>query len=316
MQEETEYTTVQLNQDNFPDFLQIFRASFPGNNTSDNKFRAKFDTSYSGRVYCGFLAYKGPEQPAAYFGFFPMLAEYQGRKLLIGQSGDVATHPSHRQKGLFRLLHNRSLSYCDETGFEFLFAFPNASSLPGFMKSGWSLGEPMETLVRMNQVSLLSRFVRKIFPAQFAAFQAAMLRKHSIQPDTSMQPESLCRKYADGAAMIPRSAEYLGYKLRIESVIIQLSGGSAWVAAKGNQLILCDLFGVNHEELMHELLRFAGKNGFDAILFSSNMPALNGWLTACFGFSARKSIPTTIKATRNGPESLRLCLSGGDFDIL
>jgi GNAT superfamily N-acetyltransferase len=316
MQEVTEYTAVLLNQDNFPDFLRIFRASFPGNNISDRTFRAKFETSYTGKVYCGFLAYKAPDQPAAYFGLFPMLAEYQGRKLLIGQSGDVAAHPSHRQKGLFRLLHNRCLSYCDESGFEFLFAFPNASSLPGFMKSGWSLGEPMETMVRMNQVSILKRFMRKIFPGKFAARQAAVLRQHSIQPDASMHSDSLCRKYADGAAMIPRSVEYLGYKLRIESVIIQLSGGSAWVAAKGNQLILCDLFGENHEKLMQQLLRFAGKNGFDAILFSSNMPALNGWLTARFGFSARKSIPMTLKATRNGPESLRLCLSGGDYDIL
>jgi GNAT superfamily N-acetyltransferase len=309
------YKTERLNENNFRSFTEIFHASFPGNQYSDAYFLKKFDTSHSEHQFYGHLAYNEEKnQPAAYFGVFPVFAEWQGQQLLTGQSGDVATHPEHRQKGLFRILHDATLRLCKADAFDFLFAFPNANSLPGFIKAGWHTGQAMETWIKRLSTGLPDRLYRKLLPKQFAAAQQNKINQLSVEPDHSVNLlPGLAASFAGSNVRLTRSAAYLRYKNSLGSKLIRLAHGYAWIALKGNQLLICDLLGEQKNELLHDLSVFAAQAGFDFLVCTSNIQEGNFWLREN-GFIKRKQITLTVHSLQTDVPADMLMLTGGDFD--
>ncbi len=309
------YATERLNEDNFRSFTEVFRASFPNNRYSDAYFREKFDTRHSEHRFYGHLAFeKETHNPAAYFGVFPVFAEREDKILLAGQSGDVATHPDHRQKGLFRILHDATLGLCAADAFDFLFAFPNANSLPGFLKAGWQTGQAVETWIKRLPTGIYVRLLRKLLPGKFAARQKKMLNARSVQPNADLAGlPGLAVYFTGNCIRLTRSVAYLNYKNRLGSKVIQLTHGYAWVAFKGNQLLICDLFGEPKNGLLKELSHFAASAGFDYLVFTSNITSCNAWLRG-HGFSKRREITLTVHSMRTPVEAGLLMLTGGDFD--
>jgi GNAT superfamily N-acetyltransferase len=309
------YTTERLNSDNFRSFTEIFHASFPGNQYNDAYFVKKFDTNHSEHRFYGHVAYdKEKHQAAAYFGVFPVFAEWQGKRLLSGQSGDVATHPEHRQRGLFRILHDATLKLCKADAFDFLFAFPNANSLPGFIKAGWQTGQPIETWIKQLPTRMYIRLCRKLLPKQFAATQQNKINQLSVEPDNSVaQLPGLAASFSGSNVRLTRSAAYLSYKNSLGSKLIRLTHGYAWVAFKGNQLLICDLLGEQKNELFQDLSVFATNAGFDYLVFTSNIKECNSWLQG-FGFTKRKQIALTVQSLNTDVSAEHLMLTGGDFD--
>lgn len=309
------YATERLNAENFRSFTEVFRASFPHSRCSDAYFRDKFDTRHSDHLFYGHLAFeKETHNPAAYFGVFPVFATSGEKTLLAGQSGDVATHPDHRQKGLFRVLHDATLGLCAAEAFDFLFAFPNANSLPGFIKAGWQTGQEMETWFKQLSPGLPKRLYRKLLPKHFAATQQNKLNQYSVQADNSIALlPGMAASFAGSKVRLTRSAAYLSYKNRLGSKLIRLAHGYAWIAFKGNQVLICDLFGEQKNELLDDLSVYAAQTGFDFLVFTSNIAECNLWLKEK-GFTKRKQITLTVYSLQTDVAPELLMLTGGDFD--
>ena len=93
---------------------------------------------------------------AAAGSLWPMMFQWQGRRLCAVQACDTVVHPDFRRRGLFGALINARKSRAAELDVDFIFNFPNANSLPGYMKAGWNFLGRVPWYVRvMNPVSLI-----------------------------------------------------------------------------------------------------------------------------------------------------------------
>jgi GNAT superfamily N-acetyltransferase len=52
---------------------------------------------------------------------------------------DTATHPGHQRRGIFSALTRYAIDDLETRGIPFIFNTPNANSLPGYLKLGWSV---------------------------------------------------------------------------------------------------------------------------------------------------------------------------------
>jgi GNAT superfamily N-acetyltransferase len=66
-----------------------------------------------------------------------------------GRAVDTATHPAHRRQGIFSTLTRRALDQARGEGIDLIFNTPNRSSLPGYLKLGWTRVGRIHPLVRL-----------------------------------------------------------------------------------------------------------------------------------------------------------------------
>jgi hypothetical protein len=132
---EQSYQIHRLSKERLHDLYRLFKNSKRWFFQKSYKFfKEKYNTSYTGIEYVGFIAYDLNGDPAAFYGIIPMIGNYNGESILIGQSADTLTHPNHQKKGLFIYLANRTYILAKEEGVKFLYGLPNSNSYPGFIK--------------------------------------------------------------------------------------------------------------------------------------------------------------------------------------
>src|SRR3954451_14581346 len=110
----------------------------------NNYFQKKYDTSYTGTSYIGYIAYNKEKFPIAYYGVMPCHIQYKNEIILSAQSGDTMTHPMYRYKGMFVELSRMTFELCKASGIKIVFGFPNQNSYHGAIhKLGWTMTEQM-----------------------------------------------------------------------------------------------------------------------------------------------------------------------------
>lgn len=131
---ENSFEFIRLNERYYEEFQRLFKASF-GIKLTLKEIYGKFNTDYTGLKHLGFIALdKKSGRAAAYYGVIPLVAQYNGQRILCAQSGDTMTHPEYRGKGLFIALAKETYSLCKAEGVHFVFGFPNKNSYPGFIR--------------------------------------------------------------------------------------------------------------------------------------------------------------------------------------
>lgn len=96
-------------------------------------------------------------QPAAAGCLWPINLRWQGRDLRALQACDTAVNPEFRRRGLFSTLNKERQSCAREQNVDLIFNFPNANSLPGYLKAGWQFVGRVPWLVRiMRPISIVS----------------------------------------------------------------------------------------------------------------------------------------------------------------
>ncbi|MEZ5021728.1 MAG: GNAT family N-acetyltransferase, partial [Chitinophagales bacterium] len=127
------YKLVKINPDNYQFIQQLYKDCFDLKQTLA-EIEEKYNTSEFNIRDIGLLAFDG-NQPAAYYGIFPVVAEYNGQDFQIAQTGDVMTSPNYRKKGLFTFLAKKIHLLAKEYGIELIYGFPNKNSTPGFKRN-------------------------------------------------------------------------------------------------------------------------------------------------------------------------------------
>jgi GNAT superfamily N-acetyltransferase len=144
----SDYRIERLSYRTINDLYWLFNTASKSSKTL-KVFERKYNTSYTGILYVGFLAYDKNDKPAAFYGIIPTFSFINESKILIAQSTDTFTHPNHQRKGLFTLLAKKTYDLAKELNIEFIYGVPNEKSFPGFIKKlVWNHIDNMHYLIQ------------------------------------------------------------------------------------------------------------------------------------------------------------------------
>jgi hypothetical protein len=163
--ENGDYIFQRFTEKEIPDLVYLF-TTINNHKYSDEFFRKKFETSFTGISYVGYIAYhKDTKEAAAFYGVFPVFLEYQNNKFLAAQSGDTITNPKHQKKGLFIALAKLTYALCKELQVQIVFGFPNGNSSYGFFnKLDWKPDGQIHKYVVNTGASIIKKLSRKFLP--------------------------------------------------------------------------------------------------------------------------------------------------------
>jgi GNAT superfamily N-acetyltransferase len=68
------------------------------------------------------------------------------------QPCDTVVHPEFRNRGLFTKMTIEAIQIAQENDADLLFNFPNAQSLPGYLKLGWTYVSKIEWMFKINNI--------------------------------------------------------------------------------------------------------------------------------------------------------------------
>jgi GNAT superfamily N-acetyltransferase len=103
----------------------------------------RYDDNPCGQAL-SFLSRPQEAEGVAGYACSPRLAVTRGRACaLVGETGDVMTHPDWRKRGLFSALDRAAREEADRRGWPLMFGFPNRHSAHIFVELGW---EPIGTV--------------------------------------------------------------------------------------------------------------------------------------------------------------------------
>jgi hypothetical protein len=129
----TDYYVQKVSLDCYPLMKELFLSAF-NMKTDYSRFIKQYDTQKLGHSVIGFLAiHKISNEPAAYYGVFPLKALIDGKETLIALSGDTMTHKNHRKKGLFIHLAESTFDECRKNGIQLIVGLPNENSYHGLV---------------------------------------------------------------------------------------------------------------------------------------------------------------------------------------
>jgi hypothetical protein len=260
-----EYTVERLNRSNLPDLVKLHAAVYGELKTG--YFTGKYDTSYTGISYIGFLAYNNNRVPIAFYGVTPCFLTYGNEEILAAQSVDTMTHPEHRYKGMFVELSHKTFELCKESGIRVIFGFPNQNSLHGAIhKLGWKMTGFMDYFnIPVKTIPLYSLSRRfQSFKKLYAWYTRLILSKFLLPEkglSNSMKEE--------GFAVVNRTTEYLQYRTYSATRLIRAGKCKAWIKLS-DSLMIGDIEGANKHnfpELLKELKRIAALLGIRQVQF-------------------------------------------------
>jgi hypothetical protein len=234
--EQIPYTFKRIEKKLLGDLQYIYQDAFSKSITTE--FLAqKLDTSIFGLCYVGFIAYSSENEPAAFYGVFPCMVNYNGVKYLVAQSGDTMTHSKHTGKGLFTALAKMTYDYCRETGVHLVFGFPNQNSYPGFTKKlDWIHFDDMHAyLIRVKCMpwQRVKRLLKlpEIIHQKWGNFIFSFYKK-------SIAFQSSC---SDDGVVIEHSKDFFDYKTYAKNYLIQIEGVNVWLKFNEQFLLVGDI---------------------------------------------------------------------------
>lgn len=229
----SEYRFERLADANLKDLLFLYRHSF--NETESLDFlQKKYNTTSFGLKNVGFIAYSITNQPAAYYGVFPVKAQFKGKEILVAQSGDTMTHPDHRGKGLFITLAKMTYDLAKQLGVEFIFGFPNDNSYPGFIKKLEWVHYANIHNYRIKTGALPFEKIAKKFKIVSKPYSAFLLNK--IKDTGSFFQNSLSSQLKDSGNIL-HDKNYYKYKTYYPSSIVDINGIKCWIKVDGRMWI-------------------------------------------------------------------------------
>lgn len=226
-----DYIFERLDESKYKDLQFLYEHAFK--ETVNLQFlEKKYNTSFTGIKNIGFLAYHSlTKEPAAYYGVFPVMVEYNNQFYLAAQSGDTMTHPNHRGKGLFIELAKKSYELAKKSGVEFIFGFPNQNSYPGFVnKLDWKHYSNVNHYKINASAIPLDKVVKKIPSLKF--IHKVFLPK-SINKESKVYIANSLLSQNNQYGCVIHNDKYFQYKTYYPSFIIEIEGIKCWVKVDG-----------------------------------------------------------------------------------
>lgn len=261
-----EYEIRRFEEKHLPDLQYLFREVF-GVRKSLEELRAKYDTSYLGVEFIGYLAfYSG--KPIAFYGVLPDQFCYEARIVLSAQSVDSMVVKAHQKNGLFTQLAAMTFELAATHKIQFVWGYANQNSEPAALKK------------------LMFVFGDRIYGFKWNAAekkQWKVFRKLKLQPLIDRRVKRVFQEFIIREAINGSFATYSGpkpyrdenqfiRKRRNGSFFIELDSAKFWVKCE-NGLQIGDMEANSAEELssgLQKLIEIARINKLGTIVFQSS----------------------------------------------
>lgn len=236
MHEATEYYIKRLDADNLVHLNKLHLAVY-GKLVADTFYQRKYDTTYTGTVFVGYIAFMPGDIAIGYYGVIPCFVSYDGERIKVAQSADTMTHPQYRLKGLFVELAQRTYALCRENGINLVFGFPNQHSYHGAVnKLGWKMTDTMDCFTIPVRTIPLEKIAAPLrLQKLYHSYVKIVLGKYKT--DRLSIGNKLI---AEGFAGLARDADYMQYKTYQPNQVLKLADAKAWIRIN-NGLIIGDL---------------------------------------------------------------------------
>ena len=247
-----------------------------GRSHPENYYAKKYDTSYTGVEFIGYIAFNERHNPIAYYGVIPCFIRHGDQLYLAAQSADTMTHPKYQFKGLFVQLANLTFDLCMEEGISIVFGFPNQNSLHGFLvRLKWQMTETLAYytiptgIVSLESISKRIPYAKKMYD-QYSQY----ILKDYLVPRNGIENSV----FKDGFAGVNRNALYMKYKTHHETQVIKIGNALLWIKIN-NGLVIGDISCTDEdfEAMMTGIKKLALKLGLKHIHFhTSHQTRLSG----------------------------------------
>ncbi len=267
----TEYRFEKLSLIHYPLLEKLFFRVYKVRLSPDD-LEKRFNTSLLGKNVIGFIAiHIISEEPAAYYGVFPMNVLIEDKAISIGQSGDLMTDPLHRNKNLFIQLAELAHKVCYEEGMKIIISQPNENSLHGFVnKLGFKkMDEIIRWDLRLKLITIpLSKLVHRYKTIQklYLPYAKHILKKYIISA-----PLQFNNPLKIPIGKVIRDRAYTGYKNSDDRFFIKIDTIIIWIR-------LTDVFWIGdfsdyeiiNTALIKKIKKLAFLLGYNTISFNMN----------------------------------------------
>ncbi len=308
------YKFERLSNKNLKDLVFLYQESF-NEKTNLEFLQKKYDTHSFGLSFVGYVAYDSvSNEPAAYYGVFPIKVRYFNELILAAQSGDTMTHPNHRGKGLFITLAKMTYELAKNNSVEFIFGFPNENSYGGFIKKlNWTVYANINNY-KIKSSALPFEKVAKKFPFFNYFYSKIFLKK--IYSKSLFQPFSnSIDSQISNVGFVEHDAHFYNYKTYYRSTIISVEGINCWIKIDG-RLWIGDIEYCNKEKfysVVIGLLSLAKKICCSTIQFSVQENSdYDKWLKEKYDINSQNPVGCLNLGTRLNPENF--AYQALDFD--
>ncbi len=302
--ENQDYIITRLSKINLADLARLYYEVY-NRAIKEDFFARKYDTRYTNVENIGFIAYDINNKPVAYYGVIPCFMEHENQIILVAQSADSMTHPSHRSRGLFVKLSNMTFDLCREEGIRLIFGFPNENSYPLMVsRLGWIETEKLKLFTIP-----VSSFLGRRFFQRRVKFPKTVL-KENILTEKGI-PNSVT---SEGYTGIYRSNDYLQYKTYSQTHVLKLRSSTVWIKL-GKHLIVGDiLLQDSSVDFFHDLKNIAKVLRVNNIFFqASNGLQLTELFAKCY--KPTLAFPVLLKDFDSGIPIEKIKFTFADIDI-
>ena len=238
-----EYSFIKLDENNIKDLIFLYNYCF-GFEPTKQELLQKHLNCNGKHKFVGFIAYTADHKPAAFYGVFPQIINFQNRDYLVAQSGDTMTHPDHQKKGLFIALAKHTFEYCKTINISAIFGFPNSNSYPGFIRK-----LNFTELDRLEGNSFLeNRFeYARLFPGnknKYNRFVSYCLKKIFKPGDFFENSNSNSE-----VAYVKHDELYFNSKFKKTNLILKVKGIDVFLKIYGNTISIGDFNSVDISEI-------------------------------------------------------------------
>jgi GNAT superfamily N-acetyltransferase len=311
MENNKDYRIVRANEENIADLSRLFKES-RGIEVSVDYLRRKYNTHYTGKLYFAHFAYASDGSPAAFFCLFPCFIRINGEKKLAGQSADIITHKDHQRKGLFAMLGRATEELAKREGMDYLFAFPNSNSFPGFSKSlNWHHTGNFRLYRVPSNGFPLYRFLHKLkLGFLYSIWKRIILRFHQTKETSFIGADFETLKN-----VCWRDNSFTSYKKYNNSFVCQLNGFKIWAKIDGC-LIIGDISMIenNSNSFVSEISKLCRKLGLDNFQIEVTFEGYFDQILKNM-YAPIEGVPIVFKNLKKTDEKLSLIYTGADADV-
>lgn len=309
------YRTERVSEEGLKHLVTLYKAAF-GKNVSLQFLRKKFNTKIFGASYLGFLAFdEETNEPAAYYGVFPVSVIQNGKTILTAQSGDTMTHPAHQGKGLFTKLATLTYELAKAEGVQLVWGFPNKNSYPGFTKKLNWLDNGNLTRFKLKISTLpFAKLVHKL-NIKFLSDTYAGICKSIFSANSGAK---FVKENSDVHASVVRNIDFFDYKdYFTDRFVIEIGLNKIWSKVESS-LLLGDMVFENEEAFqscIQKLSRKCQLLGITEIVFiGNNHYPYYTWFQNLKNIRIEDSLPFCHLAGWNDDLARDMVISFADLD--
>jgi hypothetical protein len=227
--------------------------------------RRKYNTSYLGKPYFGYFAFRN-DRPVAFHGCILFRLKYSDQTELAAQFGSAMTLKEFSGQGLFTRLGEMTEEDLKKEGIRMIFGFPNQNSEFGYInKLGWKFE------VRMNGYKVRTRAIPYEKILRRTGFQNLYQRMAESALEKLILKNYVLSNSLENADKVTvlRDENFFRYKNFTSNYILDLNGIKLWVKPCG-ALHVGDLERITENkltQLMKDLKLLARRLGLSEIIF-------------------------------------------------